>query len=114
MALPLPTHIWELKQGMPELGLKLVAPAAQGKALQDWAAARIARQCQQQQGEEKLADLYVTTMWKQAPERVYKWIRRAVVISDLAIQEANGFALTLDAGGAGSFQQTLEAWSGPA
>eukprot|EP00971_Amphidinium_carterae_P270283 5362885-Amphidinium_carterae.4 len=50
---------------------------------------------------------YVTEMWKQAPKRIYKWIRGTVVVWDLANRGSNGFALTPDE----AAQVELEAWS---
>eukprot|EP00971_Amphidinium_carterae_P319360 6347297-Amphidinium_carterae.2 len=78
--------------------------AAQAKALQDWLMARNANHAKERK---KSWQTYVAEMWKQAPKRIYKWIRGTVVVWDLAIRGSNGFALTLDE----TAKVELEAWS---
>eukprot|EP00971_Amphidinium_carterae_P187999 3731659-Amphidinium_carterae.1 len=64
--------------------------AVQTKAIQDWVVARNSSRAKERK---KSWQTYVTEMWKQAPKRIYKWIR-----GDRAR----------------SLEQALAAWLGPA
>eukprot|EP00971_Amphidinium_carterae_P039113 768757-Amphidinium_carterae.1 len=67
--------------------------AAQAKTIQDWVLARNASRAKERK---KSWQNYVTEMWKQAPKRIYKWIRGTVVVWDLVITDSESAACKQD------------------
>eukprot|EP00971_Amphidinium_carterae_P084696 1676320-Amphidinium_carterae.2 len=49
---------------------------------------------------------YVKDMWDRSPKKIYKWIRGAAAVWDLAILHENGYALSPDQ----AAQSELIAW----